>query len=71
MLWALSPDTFQRHARYQRNAISDRRYPGVHSLVRSVSLKLPASGRNDAGTWCDPAPISATCKSAFKIYQFL
>ena len=41
----------------QRNAISAGGHPGMHSLVRRVSVKLPASGRNDARTWSVGRPL--------------
>jgi hypothetical protein len=42
----------------RKTALSARYNIGVHSLVRSVSVKLPSFGRNDAGTWC-------VCRSFF------
>jgi hypothetical protein len=41
----------KRDAQYPRNAIADRGDFGLHRLVGSIPIELPAFGRNDGRAW--------------------
>jgi hypothetical protein len=49
--WRLKHWTI-RHAQRQRNAFSDRRHLGLHSLVRGLPAELPAPRANDGRARC-------------------